>query len=249
VKSALHKFYATQAGPLIAHHSVMLKRLIHISALVFLLGVNITAQIREPSIRKRSQSIEPYIVESASRYGIDPRILRVLCYLESRFRIDVVSSKGARGPMQFMPETAARYALTNPHDPRAAIDAGARYLRDLLRRFDGRLDLAIAAYNAGEGTVAAFQKGRILRLENGKVVNEAKMITGGIPPYRETQNYVRLAVRLLTEDGLVMTKTSRASISNKNLTWNRDFTIDVSNLNGSASRSSEQVTPFFIDIP
>jgi hypothetical protein len=152
--------------------------------------------------------------------------------------------------MQFMPETAARYGLTNPHDPRAAIDAAARYLRDLLRRFDGRLDLAIAAYNAGEGTVDAFQKGRILRLENGRVVNEAKMITGGIPPYRETQNYVRSAIRLLTEDGLVMTKTSPASMNNnKNLTWIRDFTIDVSNLNGSASRSSEQVTPFFIDIP
>ena len=151
--------------------------------------------------------------------------------------------------MQFMPETAAKYGLTNPHDPRAAIDAAARYLRDLLRRFDGRLDLAIAAYNAGEGTVDAFQKGRILRLENGRVVNEAKMITGGIPPYRETQNYVRSAIRLLTEDGLVMTKTSPASMTDKNLTWIRDFTIDVSNLNGSASPSSEQVTPFFIDIP
>ena len=226
----------------------MLKRLIYTSA-VLLMGVNITAQIREPSIRKRSQSIEPYIVESARRYRIDPRILRVLCYLESRFRLDAVSSKGARGPMQFMPETAARYGLTNPHDPKSAIDAAARYLRDLLRRFDGRLDLAIAAYNAGEGTVDAFQKGRSLRLENGRVVNEAKMITGGIPPYRETQNYVRSAVRLLTEDGLFMTKTSRASMSNKNLTLIRDFTIDASHLNGSASRSSEQVTPFFIDIP
>ena len=227
----------------------MLKRFVHTSALVLLVGVNITAQIREPSIRKRSQSIEPYIVESARRYGIDPRILRVLCYLESRFRLDAVSSKGARGPMQFMPETAARYGLTNPHDPRAALDAAARYLRDLLRRFDGRIDLAIAAYNAGEGTVDAFQKGRILRMENGRVLNEAKMITGGIPPYRETQNYVRSAIRLLTEDGLVMTKTSHMSITDKNLTWIRDFTIDVSNLNGSASRSREQVTPFFIDIP
>src|SRR5689334_16931337 len=204
----------------------MLKRLVPTSAFVLLLGVNITAQIREPSIRKRSQIIEPYIVESARRYGIDPRILRVLCYLESRFRLDAVSSKGARGPMQFMPETAARYGLTNPHDPRAAIDAAARYLRDLLRRFDGRLDLAIAAYNAGEGTVDAFKKGRILRMENGRIVNDAKMTTGGIPPYRETQNYVCSAIRLLTEDGLVITKTSRASMTDKNLTWIRDLTID-----------------------
>jgi hypothetical protein len=173
-----------------------------------------------------------------------------LCYLESGFRLDAISPKGARGPMQFMPETAARYGLTNPHDPRPAIDAAARYVRDLLRKFDGRLDLAIAAYNAGEGTVEAFRKGSTLRLTNGRVVNAAKMITGGIPPYRETQNYVRSAIRLLTDDGLVMTKISRASMTNTNLTSIRDFTIDAFvNLNGSASRSSEQVTPFFIYIP
>ena len=56
--------------------------------------------------------------------------------------------------MQFMPETARRYGLQNPHDPKAAIDAAAHYLRDLLIRFDGRLDLALAAYNAGEDRVA-----------------------------------------------------------------------------------------------
>ena len=76
--------------------------------------------------------------------------------------------------MQFMPETAARYALTNPHDPQTAIDAGARYFRDLLRKFDGRVDLALAAYNAGEGTVEAFRTGRSLRLANGKVINRAQ---------------------------------------------------------------------------
>jgi soluble lytic murein transglycosylase-like protein len=221
----------------------MLNRVVLIACLVLIVSLNVMAQIhREPSLHKRARSLEPYIFESAKRYRIDPRILLVLCYLESRFRLDAISAKGARGPMQFMPETAARYGLTNPHDPKAAIDAAARYLRDLLRRFDGRLDLALAAYNAGEGTVEAFRNGRTLRLANGRVVNAAKAITGGIPPYPETQNYVRSAIRLLNEDGLVMTKTTTNSI--------RDFTIEVPvNSSGSASRSSEQVTPFFIDIP
>lgn len=228
----------------------MLTTMVHSAFFVLIVSLNVTAQVRDSSVYKRAQRLEPYLVESAKRYGIDPRILRALCYLESGFRLDAISPKGARGPMQFMPETAARYGLTNPHDPRPAIDAAARYVRDLLRKFDGRLDLAIAAYNAGEGTVEAFRKGSTLRLTNGRVVNAAKMITGGIPPYRETQNYVRSAIRLLTDDGLVMTKISRASMTNTNLTSIRDFTIDAFvNLNGSASRSSEQVTPFFIYIP
>ena len=179
------------------------------------------------SIQQRAQSLEPYFVDSARRYGIDPRILRVLCYLESRFRLNAISPKGARGPMQFMPETAARYGLINPHDPKTAIDAAARYFRDLLRRFDGRIDLAFAAYNAGEGTVEAFRNGRVLRLSNGKVINGARSVTGGIPPYRETQNYVRLAIDLLRGRGLVTTMSLGRSKTNVGLTTTRDFTIDV----------------------
>ena len=227
----------------------MLNRVVLIVCFVLIVSVNVTAQIqRDSSTHKRAQRLEPCIVESAKRYGLDPRLLRVLCYLESRFRLDAISPKGARGPMQFMPETAARYGLTNPHDPRAAIDAAARYLRDLVRRFEGRLDLALAAYNAGEATVDAFRNGRALRLGNGRIVNAGQLITGGIPPYRETQNYVRSAIRLLNEEGLVITRATRAMITNRNVITVRDFTIDVSDtLN--AARSSEQVTPFFIDIP
>src|SRR5258705_4328037 len=145
----------------------MIHRLSQSIVLLLLVCGPINAQVRaerESSIQERAQKLEPFFVESAQRYGIDPRILRVLCYLESRYRIEAVSPKGARGPMQFMAETANRYALQNPHDPRTAIDAGARYFRDLLRRFDGRVDLALAAYNAGEGTVDAFLTGRSLRL-------------------------------------------------------------------------------------
>ena len=110
---------------------------------------------------------------------------------------------------------------------KAAIDAAARYFRDLLRRFDGRLDLAFAAYNAGEGAVGAFKNGRVLRLSNGKVINAARLVTGGIPPYRETQNYVRLAIDLLRGRGLLTTMPLGRSKTNVSLTTTRDFTIDV----------------------
>ncbi len=131
-------------------------------ALLFCLSAGAVAQQRErneTSLDERAQSIEPLIVEAAMRYGLDPRILRAVCFAESRYRHNAISPKGALGLMQFMPDTAARYGLKNPFDPRAAIDAGARYLRDLLWRFGGRIDLAVAAYNAGEGAVESFVQG------------------------------------------------------------------------------------------
>lgn len=227
----------------------MLHRLVYTSFLLLIVSFKISAQVpRDYAFQQRAQQVEPHIVDSARRYGIDPRILRALCYLESRFRLDAISPKGARGPMQFMPETAARYGLTNPHDPKAATDAAARYVRDLLRRFDGRIDLALAAYNAGEGTVEAFQRGRILRLANGRVINAARMITDGIPPYRETQNYVRSALRLLAEYGLVV-KAPSALMNDTNFSSIRDFTIDVSVNTTSATPSHQKAASFFIEVP
>jgi soluble lytic murein transglycosylase-like protein len=161
-----------------------------------------------PSFLERATQLEPLIIDSARRYGIDPRILRSLCFIESRFRLNAVSPKGARGPMQFIPETAARYGLKNPNDPKAAIDAAAHYLRDLLVRFNGRLDLALAAYNAGEGTVESFQTGRPLRLANGKIINPRGVITGGVPPYDETRNYVSSILKLVTQPSELIRNTA-----------------------------------------
>src|SRR5690348_9337273 len=193
----------------------MIKKLVHALVFLLLVGTSVNAQQgTNYSIQQRAKSLDPYFVDSAKRYGIDPQILRVLCYLESRFRLNAISPKGARGPMQFMPETAARYGLINPHDPKTATDAAARYFRELLSRFDGRIDLALAAYNAGEGTVEAFRNGRILRLSNGKIINGARSVTGGIPPYRETQDYVRLAIDLLRGGGVVTTMSLGRSKTN-----------------------------------
>jgi soluble lytic murein transglycosylase-like protein len=228
----------------------MIQKLVHALLLLLLVDISINAQQRTNySIQQRAQSLEPYFLDSATRYGIDPRILRALCYLESRFRVNAVSPKGARGPMQFMPETAARYGLIDPHDPKSAIDAAARYFGDLLGKFDGRIDLAFAAYNAGEGTVEAFRNGRVLRLSNGKVINAGRSVTGGIPPYRETQNYVRLAIDLLRGRGVLTAMSLGRSKTNVGLITTRDFTIDVTLTEvhlGSVLR--ERGKSFFIEV-
>lgn len=179
------------------------------------------------SIADRARQIEPFITESSRRYGVDPRLLRILCFIESRYRLDAVSPKGARGPMQFMPDTAIRYGLRNPHDPLQAIDAAARYLRDLLRRFGGRIDLALAAYNAGEGTVESFRTGKRLVLAKGKIINRQGLITGGIPPYRETQEYVRSIIALLRHQNPKRDSANKATRPSRGATEREDSFIEI----------------------
>jgi hypothetical protein len=184
-------------GPSVAEAALtMIRKLTRSIVLVILLTGSVVAQGRDATLTQRARLLEPFIVESAQRYGIDARLLWTLCFVESRFKPDAASPKGARGPMQFMPDTAARYGLINPHDPKPAIDAAARYLRDLLQKFDGRIDLALAAYNSGEGAVESFRTGRPLVLRTGKIINRRGVITGGIPPYPETQSYVNSILKL-----------------------------------------------------
>jgi soluble lytic murein transglycosylase-like protein len=114
--------------------------------------------------------------ERAAHHGVDARLARALVSVESNYRPHAVSPKGAMGLMQLMPATARQYDLEDPFDPRQNLDAGLRHLRGLLDRYGkGKESLALAAYNAGEGAVSRY---------------------GGIPPYRETQDYVRRILRL-----------------------------------------------------
>jgi len=144
--------------------------------------------------RTRARVYEPLIASAAERHNVDPNLLWTIAYLESRFRHDAVSYKNGKpcayGLMQFTDATALRYGLTNPHDPRESIDAAARFVRDLQARFGPRVDLILAAYNAGEGTVEAFRDGRTLVLPNNKMINPRGQRTGGIPTYAETRQYV-----------------------------------------------------------
>jgi len=109
------------------------------------------------------------------QYGVDPYLIYCLMSQESSFMSGAVSPKGAQGLMQLMPDTAARYGVTNPYDVAQNIKGGTRYLKDLLMMFNGRVDLALAGYNAGEGAVMKFGN--------------------TIPPYDETRNYVKLILK------------------------------------------------------
>jgi soluble lytic murein transglycosylase-like protein len=112
------------------------------------------------------------IASAAATHGVDVRLVHAVIEAESNYRPRARSRTGAKGLMQLMPATARQYAVENPYDPRANIDAGVRHLKDLLSRFD--LQLALAAYNAGEGAVRAY---------------------GGLPPFAETRSYVTRILR------------------------------------------------------
>jgi soluble lytic murein transglycosylase-like protein len=116
--------------------------------------------------------IDALIRQNGARYGVDPYFIYCVIQQESSFSSTALSVKGAQGLMQLMPGTAARYGVVNANDPAQNIMGGTRYLKDLLQLFHGRIDLVLAGYNAGEGAVIKYGQ--------------------TIPPYKETQDYVRL---------------------------------------------------------
>jgi soluble lytic murein transglycosylase-like protein len=120
------------------------------------------------------------IAEAAGRYRLDPNLIRAVISAESAFNPLAVSSTGAQGLMQLMPEMSAALEVVDPFDPRQNILGGARYLRDLLDRHHGNVDLAVASYNAGPGAVARYR---------------------GIPPFRETRKYVQAVTHFLKQAG------------------------------------------------
>jgi soluble lytic murein transglycosylase-like protein len=187
-----------------------------ITVLLIILIFTASAAGQDAAARRRAALYEPLISQAGERYGVDPRVLWTVAFLETKFQPRLVSQAGARGMMQFMPMTARRYGLHDPFDPAAAIDAAARYLRDLQERFDHRLDLMLAAYNAGEHAVLAFRDGRQLRLSDGRIINPKGIRTGGVPPYRETRSYVRnglaLYLRLAAAEDNAMLKAVKNSL-------------------------------------
>ena len=115
--------------------------------------------------------IDTLIRQSGTKFSVDPYLIFCVMEQESHFNIHALSPKGARGLMQLMPGTSARLGVRRPSDPAQNIAGGTRYLRQLLDQFNGRIDLVLASYNAGEGAVIKFGR--------------------RVPPYRETRDYVK----------------------------------------------------------
>lgn len=130
---------------------------------------------RPAAFRPGPSSFDGLIRNTAGQLNIDPMLIKSVMHAESAFDPDAVSHKGASGLMQLMPATARRYGVSSIFDPRQNVMGGARYLRFLMDRFDGDLELALAGYNAGENAVDR---------------------SGGIPPYAETRHYVKKVLRL-----------------------------------------------------
>jgi soluble lytic murein transglycosylase-like protein len=116
-------------------------------------------------------AVDSYIIDSGRRNSVDPLLLYAIMHQESTFKPRAMSNKGARGLMQLMPGTALRFGVSSIWDPKQNIEGGTRYMRFLLDKFNGDVRLALAGYNAGEGAVMKYGY--------------------QIPPYNETQEYVR----------------------------------------------------------
>lgn len=122
------------------------------------------------SFNSPKTEVDDIIKKYSKENNIDENLIKAVIKAESGFNTQAKSSVGALGLMQLMPSTARGLGVDNPLDPEQNIAGGTKYLKNLINRFDGRLDFALAAYNAGSGAVKKY---------------------GGIPPYPETQNYVK----------------------------------------------------------
>lgn len=149
-----------------------------------------------PSYNRNKNAFDGFIKQAASQHGIAEGLIKAVMHTESGFNVNARSPVGAQGLMQLMPATAKRFNVSNAFDPQQNINAGAKYLAWLMKRFNGNTSLVLAGYNAGEGNVAKY---------------------GGIPPFRETQDYVkRVSSRYsnLYANGLGSSLASSAASSN-----------------------------------
>ena len=142
----------------------------------------------------RRREVERLVRDLAPGYGLNPELVLAVIEVESNFNATAKSHKQAQGLMQLIPATAKRFGVSDPWDPHQNLKGGMAYLRWLLDHFDGNLRLALAGYNAGE---------------------EAVRRHGGVPPYKETQNYVKRIAQVLgvSEDGLGSLETRSAVLN------------------------------------
>ena len=138
--------------------------------IIYLPGEISFTGLARPAVDMDRDGVEKLVREAADRHRVDPALVRAVIETESNWNPKAYSHKGAGGLMQLIPTTAQRYGAYDVFDPQQNIDAGVKYLRTLLERYHGNLDLALAAYNAGEGAVDRAH---------------------GVPSFRETRDYVQ----------------------------------------------------------
>jgi soluble lytic murein transglycosylase-like protein len=129
-----------------------------------------TESVKGPQGNAAFQMVQPLVENLSARYGVDKTLVNAIIQQESGFNSQAVSHAGATGLMQLMPGTAKDLGVSDPRDPAQNLDGGIRYIKSLLNQFNGNIPLALAAYNAGPGAVTRYK---------------------GVPPYQETQKYVR----------------------------------------------------------
>jgi soluble lytic murein transglycosylase-like protein len=137
-------------------------------------------EVMEEIVAPAGEDLRALAVAVARRHGVDPELVLAVVAVESAFQPKAVSPKGAQGLMQLMPRTASSLGVDDAFDPAANLDGGTRYLGSLLTLYGGDLQRALAAYNAGAGAVARH---------------------GGVPPYRETRDYVRKVIQRYRAEG------------------------------------------------
>ena len=153
-----------------------------------------TAEQRTPGAPAKSSQIQELVSAASGRHRVDPDLITSVIHAESSFNPRAVSPKGAEGLMQLMPQTASRLGVQNAFEPNANVDAGTRYLRELLIRYNGDVAKALAAYNAGPQRVEQYR---------------------GVPPYRETHAYVARVIREFNSKKLAANKIANAPTARK----------------------------------
>ncbi|MCI8636249.1 MAG: lytic transglycosylase domain-containing protein [Eubacterium sp.] len=166
-----------------------------------------TAGVDFSSYLKTDKNLEDIYAEASQTYGVSTELLKAMTKQESNFNPNATSRSGAQGLMQLMPATAASLGVTNAYDPYQNIMGGAKYIRQMLDKYNGDVSLALAAYNAGSNNVDKY---------------------GGIPPFAETQNYVAKITQYLQE-GITVPNTDTVYAAES--TVNDDRSVTYQDLN------------------
>lgn len=159
------------------------------------------------SVIKAPENLDHMFSEASRKYGISEKLLKAVAKAESNFKPQAVSNKGAIGIMQLMPGTARSLGVADPYDARSNIMGGAKYLKENLKRYNGNVDLTLAAYNAGSNNVKKY---------------------GGIPPFKETQEYVK-KVKGYMGEAMTAGYTSSNKPHSVEESYNEELTANKSN--------------------